>query len=94
MKIEDFNGVTFPVYFKSNCQWFKATGLNDQLIRAEIISEHSHSIAKTAMSLDFLFTNNTHYCSQLEFCTEEEFKEAFLKVLTLLVDLKTELNIK
>jgi hypothetical protein len=86
MKIEDFNGVTFPVYFKSNCQWFKATGLNEPLIRTEIVTEHSHSIAQTAMTLDFMFTDNTHYCSQLEFCTREEFKEAFAKALTLLID--------
>jgi hypothetical protein len=94
MKIEDFNGIDYPIYFKSSCHYYKATGLNEKLTCASFVENHYHSIELSILTLDDFLKDGGDYVSQLEICTEEEFKEAFLKVLTLLVDLKTELKIK
>jgi hypothetical protein len=92
MKIEDFNGIAFPVYFKNTCHYYKATGMTSNLLCVTYVTDDLCSIEFGYMSsLNRMFTDNDSYTLFLNFCTKEEFDAAFEMVVT---RLKTELNIK
>jgi hypothetical protein len=91
MKIEDFEGVTFPVYFKNQCHYYKATGIKSDLLSVTYVTDDLCSIEFGFLSLERMFTDNDSYTLFLKFCTKEEFDAAFKMVAK---RLKTELNIK
>ena len=80
METTDLQGLDYPIYFKSSCQWYRADRLDSDLIC--VTESVRPEVQVMASSIFDLFSSEyKNYIESLQICTAEEFNAKAVEVL-------------
>ena len=80
METTDLQGLDYPIYFKSSCQWYRADGLDAELICITESVRPEVQVIPISIS-ELLSSAYRTYPESLQICTAEEFNAKSAEVL-------------